>query len=55
LNLKFKLHNTYNTNQTYDYMVRYCLNIVAATVTLGVSPPSLLTEISTRDLEGERC
>jgi hypothetical protein len=33
--------------------VRYCLNIVAATVTLGVSQPSPQTENSTRDLEGE--
>jgi hypothetical protein len=36
LNLKFKPHNTYNTNQTCNYMARYCLNIVATTVTLGV-------------------
>jgi hypothetical protein len=32
--------------------VSYCLNIVAATVTLGVSQPSPLTEISPRDLDG---
>jgi hypothetical protein len=37
LNLKFKLHNTYNRNQTCNYMVRYYLNTIVATVTLGVS------------------
>jgi hypothetical protein len=52
LNLKFKLHNTYNTKQTCVYMVRYCLKIVATTVTLGVLQPSPLTEISTQDLDG---
>jgi hypothetical protein len=52
LNLKFKPHNTYNTNQTCHYMVRYCLNIIDATVTLGLSQPSPLTEILTRDLGG---
>jgi hypothetical protein len=35
LSLKFKLHNTYNTNKTYDYMMRYCLNTVVAIVTPG--------------------
>jgi hypothetical protein len=36
LNLKFKPHNTYNTNQIWNYMVRYYLSTVAITVTLGV-------------------
>jgi hypothetical protein len=34
-----------------NYIVSYCLNIVAATVTPEVSQPSPLTEISPRDLE----
>jgi hypothetical protein len=33
-------------------MVRYCLNTVAATITLGLSQPSPLTEMSLQDLEG---
>jgi hypothetical protein len=35
-----------------NYIVSYCPSIVAATVTLGVSQPSPLTEISSQDLEG---
>jgi hypothetical protein len=33
-------HNTYIAFQTCNYMVRYCVSIVAATVTLGVSQPT---------------
>jgi hypothetical protein len=43
-NLKFKPYNIYNTNQickdliqASEYIVSYCLNIVATTVTLGVT------------------
>jgi hypothetical protein len=36
-NLKFKPHNTYNTNETCNYMVMYCLNTMATIVILGVS------------------
>jgi hypothetical protein len=35
-----------------NYIVSYCPSTVAATVTLGVSQPSPLTEISSQDLEG---
>jgi hypothetical protein len=34
------------------YIVSYRSSTVAATVTLGVSQPSPLTEISSRDLDG---
>jgi hypothetical protein len=43
LNLKFKPHNTSNTNQTCNYMASYCLGTVAATVTIGVSQKPLFT------------
>jgi hypothetical protein len=39
--------------QACNYMVGYHLGTVDAIVILGVSQPSPLTEISTRDLEGE--
>jgi hypothetical protein len=57
--LKFKLHNIYNTNQQArisfklpNYIVSYCLNNIATTMTLGVSQTLPLTGISPRDMEG---
>jgi hypothetical protein len=35
--LKVKPHNTYNTNQTRNYIGRYYSDTVATAVTLGVS------------------
>jgi hypothetical protein len=51
LNLKFKSYNT-SCMGTVAAIVSYCSDTVAAIVTLGVSQPSPLTEISSRDLEG---
>jgi hypothetical protein len=42
----------WNSNRTTLIIVTYCLNIVVVTMTLGVSQPSPLIEIWTRDLEG---
>jgi hypothetical protein len=60
LKLKFKSHNTYNTTKHTrisfrlpKYIEKYYWSIVAATITLRVSQPSLQTEILTQDLEGD--
>jgi hypothetical protein len=59
LNLKLKPHCTYNTTkQVQDFIQASTVhsetlfNTLVATVTLEVSHPSPLTEISTRDFEG---
>jgi hypothetical protein len=44
--------NSQGFHSLLKYIVSYCSGIVAATVALGVSQPSPLTEILSRDLEG---
>jgi hypothetical protein len=50
---EYEIQTKTNMDIIQAYIVRYCINIVAAIVTVGVSQPSPLTEISTQDLEGE--
>jgi hypothetical protein len=47
LNLNFKQNQTCISTQACNYIVRYYLSIVAITVTLWVSQPSPIIEIST--------
>jgi hypothetical protein len=52
LNTKFKPKHTRISFNHPNYIAKYCRNTVDDTMILGVSQPSHLTEISSRDMEG---